>query len=173
MKPLIEPLNGVSPQIAEGCFVAPTAQLIGDVQIGEGSSIWYNAVLRGDVFPIRIGKDTNVQDGSILHGTHKECGVVLGDRVTIGHAVVLHGCHIDDGSLIGMGSIVMDHAKIGKNSIVGAGSLVTEKSEFEDEMLILGRPARAKRKLTEEELKELKESADNYSKYMSWYEKEK
>ena len=172
MKPLVMKLNGKEPKVADSAFLAPTAQIIGDVEIGERSSIWFNAVLRGDVFPIRIGKETNVQDGCVLHGTHKKCGVTLGDRVTIGHSVILHGCTIGDETLIGMGSVVMDEAKIPRHCVVGAGSLVTEGSEFEEGDLILGRPAKAVRKLNEKELAFLSQSADNYKEYMSWYPEE-
>jgi carbonic anhydrase/acetyltransferase-like protein (isoleucine patch superfamily) len=150
-------------------WVAPTATIIGSVEIGEKSSIWFNTVIRGDVFPMKIGRETNIQDSCVLHGTYKKCGVILGDRVTIGHQVVLHGCEVKDGSLIGMGAIIMDRAVIGKHCLVGAGSLVTEDAVFEEGSLILGRPAKVKRKLTAEELKHLEASADHYLLYTSWY----
>lgn len=158
-----------TPVIAQGCFVAPTACLIGDVQIGEQSSVWFNTVLRGDVEPIIIGRQSNIQDGSIIHGTFARCGTVIHDRVTIGHLVMLHGCEVGSGSLVGMGSIVMDLAKIGDHSLVGAGSLVTEKCEFPPESLILGRPAKFIRKLRKDEIENLEKSADNYLHYMTWY----
>jgi len=122
------------------------------------------------VMPIRIGKEANIQDGSVLHGTYQKFGCNIEDRVTIGHLVMLHGCTIGRESLIGMGSIVMDGAEIGAQSIVGAGSLVTEGSKFPPRSLILGRPAKVKRELTEEEIKALKYSADNYLLYKTWYE---
>jgi gamma-carbonic anhydrase len=166
---MLIPVNGIYPKIHTKTWIAPTATIIGDVEIGEGSSVWFNTVIRGDVFPMRIGRETNIQDNCTLHGTHKSTGVILGNRVTIGHQVVLHGCHVGDGSLIGMGSIVMDHVKIGKHCLVGAGSLVTENSQFEEGVLIMGRPAKVKRKLTPEEIKLLEQSADNYIMYSSWY----
>jgi len=166
---MIVPLNGATPKIGKDSFVAENATLVGDVTIGKGCTVWYNAVLRGDVFPIRIGDETNIQDGTIIHGTYKKCGTTLGNRVSIGHAVVLHGCTIDDGTLIGMGSIVMDHAHVPKHCLVGAGSLVTENSKFEEGSLILGRPAKMVRKLTEEEVLNLERSADNYLLYKTWY----
>lgn len=162
-------VRGFTPKIHPSCLVFPNATLIGDVEVGEKSSIWSNVTIRGDVFAVRIGKETNIQDGTVIHGTFQKCGTVLGDRVTIGHSVVLHGCQIGRGSLIGMGSIVMDQAQIGENSLVGAGSLITEGSVFPPRSLILGRPARFKRELTAEEVALLEESADNYLLYSTWY----
>ncbi len=157
------------PQIGENVFIAPNATIIGDVVIEEGSSIWFNVVIRGDVSPIRIGKECNIQDGTIIHGTQGRCGVHLANRVSIGHGAILHGCDIDEGSLIGMGSILLDLVKIGKNCLVGAGSLVTEKSVFEDGQLILGSPAKVKRQLSHEQIKEIQSTADKYMEYKTWY----
>lgn len=161
--------RGKSPQIAKDVFIAEGAQIISDVTIGEGSSIWYNTTLRGDVMPIVIGKETNIQDGSVLHGTFGKFGCIIGDRVTVGHSVVLHGCKIGTRCLIGMGSIIMDGAEIGDHCVVGAGSLVTEHKKFEPYSLIVGRPAVFKRKLNEDEIKFLEQSADNYLLYKTWY----
>ena len=155
--------------MGEDVFVAPSADIIGDVRIGDRCSIWYQAVIRGDVMPITIGDETNIQDGSVLHGTYNKAELKIGKRVTVGHKVVLHGCEIGDKCLIGMGAIIMDNAKIPAKCIVGAGALVTENSEFEEGQLILGSPARAKRPLTEKELAFLDISADNYLKYKQWY----
>lgn len=166
---MIIPVNGIYPKIHPSVWVAPNATIIGDVEIGEGSSIWFNTVIRGDVFPIKIGKETNIQDSCVVHATYKKCGVTLGDRVTVGHQVVLHGCHVEDGCLIGMGSILMDNSHVGKNSLVAAGSLVTEGASFDEHSMILGRPAKLKRQLTEEERQKLGYSADNYLLYTSWY----
>jgi len=162
-------VRGLTPKIHESAFIFPNATIIGDVEIGEKSSIWSNVTIRGDVFAVKIGKETNVQDGTVIHGTYKECGTVLHDRVTIGHLVMLHGCEIGRGTLVGMGSIVMDKVKIGENCLVGAGSLVTEGSVFPPRSLILGRPAKVKRELTAEEVALLEQSADNYLLYSSWY----
>lgn len=167
---MILAVRGHTPQIGEGCFVAPSAQIIGQVQIGKESSIWFNAVLRGDVMPITIGEQTNIQDGTIIHGTFKQAAAEIGSQVTVGHNVILHGCRVSDLCLIGMGSVLMDHSVIGERSIVGAGSLVTEGSKFEPGMLILGRPAKVIRPLRDEELAFLSQSAKNYMHYMEWYQ---
>lgn len=161
--------RGFTPQIEQDVFLAEGAQIIGDVKIGKGSSVWFNTTLRGDVMPIVIGTETNIQDGSVLHGTFGKYGCEVGDRVTIGHSVVLHGCKIGTRCLIGMGSIVMDGAEVGEYSVVGAGSLVTEGKKFPPRSLIVGRPAVFKRPLTDEELKFLEQSADNYLLYKTWY----
>ncbi len=160
---------GKSPQINPKTFIAKSADILGDVVIEEGASVWFQAVLRGDVMPIHIGKNSNVQDGSVIHGSYKKAQTTVKDHVTIGHKVILHGCTIESYSLIGMGSIVMDHAIIPKNCIVGAGSLVTENARFEEGSLIIGRPAKQVRKLTEDEIKGLEKSALHYVKVSSWY----
>ncbi len=161
--------RGKSPVIANDVFIASGAKIISDVTIGENSSIWYNTTLRGDVMPITIGQETNIQDGSTLHGTFGKHACVVGDRVTIGHNVVLHGCKIGNSTLIGMGSVVMDGAVVPDHCVVGAGSLVTEGKVFEPYSLIVGRPAVFKRRLNDEEIKFLEQSADNYILYKSWY----
>lgn len=158
-----------TPKVAKDVYVAPTADLIGDITIGSQSSIWFKAVLRGDVAPITIGQRSNVQDGSVVHGSYNKSVTVLEDDVTVGHGVILHGCHIQSNCLIGMGSIVMDNAIISKNSIVGAGSLVTENSTFPEGSLILGRPAKFVRKLTENEIESLQVSAKHYLRISEWY----
>lgn len=165
-------VRGFTPEVASDVFVADNARIIGDVKIDQGSSVWYNVTIRGDVMPIRIGKEANVQDGSVLHGTYGKFGCTIHDRVTIGHQVTLHGCTIGRETLVGMGSIVMDGAVVGEQCIVGAGSLVTEGANFPPRSLIIGRPAKVKRELTAEELKALSLSADNYLLYKTWYEKE-
>ncbi len=169
MKPLIVETRGKKPKIDPTVTVFPNACIIGDVEIGPRSSVWSLVTIRGDVFPMKIGAEVNIQDNSVLHGTYGKCGVVLEDRVTIGHGVILHGCQIGQSTLVGMGSVVMDNAKIGKYCLVGAGSLVTEGQEFPDRSLIVGRPAKVKRPLTDEEIKLLEQSADNYLLYSSWY----
>ena len=161
--------RGFTPKIEKDVFIADGAQVIGDVHLAEGSSIWFNCTLRGDVMPIKIGRETNIQDGSTLHGTYGKFACEVGDRVTIGHNVVLHGCKIGTRCLVGMGSIVMDGAEIGEFSMVGAGSLVTEGKKFPPRSLIMGRPAVLKRPLNEQELKFLEQSADNYLLYKTWY----
>lgn len=167
---MIVPLSQGQPKIGEGTYIAPNATLVGDVEIGKNCSVWFNAVIRGDVMPIKIGDETNIQDGSILHGTYKKCGTTIGKRVTVGHGVILHGCEIGDRVLIGMGAIIMDKAKISSDSIIAAGALVTEEKEFPQGVLIVGRPATVKRELTDEERAFLNKSADNYLFYKKWYE---
>lgn len=162
-------VRGFAPVIAQDVFLAPQSVLVGNIQIEEKSSVWFNVTIRGDVNEVKIGREVNIQDGSVIHGTYQEYGTYIEDRVTIGHLVMLHGCRIGRGSLIGMGSIVMDGAEIGENSLVGAGSLVTEGAKFPPRSLILGRPAKLKRQLTQEEVENLEQSADNYLLYSSWY----
>ncbi len=151
------------PRIAGDAYVAENATVIGDVEIGERSSIWWGTVIRGDVSSIRIGRRTNIQDNSIVHVTGGETVTIVGDDVTVGHRVILHGCTIEDGALIGMGSIVMDRAVIGKGALVGAGALVVEGTVIPPDMLVLGAPARVKRPLTDEERARLRHSSAHYA----------
>lgn len=166
---MLRPVRGTKPTLGTDCFVAPGAEVVGDVRMGRDCSIWFNVTLRGDVMPIVIGDESNIQDNSVVHGTFGKHGAVLGQRVTVGHSCVLHGCSIGDEVLIGMGSIIMDRAQIPSGSIVGAGSLVTEGATFPPGHLILGRPARAVRALNENEIAFLKKSANNYLEYKRWY----
>lgn len=163
-------LRGVTPEIGEKVFVADNARIIGDVKIAESSSIWYNVTIRGDVMPIRIGKEVNVQDGTVIHGTYQKFGTTLHDRVTIGHLVMLHGCDVGPGTLVGMGSILMDGVKVGEHCLIGAGSLLTEGTVIPPRSLVVGRPAKVKRELTEAEIELLEKSADNYLLYKTWFE---
>ncbi|WP_413612186.1 gamma carbonic anhydrase family protein [Bdellovibrio sp. HCB-110] len=162
--------RGISPVVAEDVFLADNARIISDVEIGRGSSIWYNVVIRGDVMPIRIGKEVNVQDGAVIHGTYGKWGTTLHDRVTIGHLVMLHGCEVGRGTLVGMGSIIMDGVKVGEHCLIGAGTLLTEGTEIPPRSLVVGRPGKVKRALTDEEVDLLEKSADNYLLYKTWYE---
>jgi carbonic anhydrase/acetyltransferase-like protein (isoleucine patch superfamily) len=166
---MIRVFQGIKPTIPKSVFVEETAVVIGDVVIGEDSSVWFHAVVRGDVHYIRIGNRTNVQDLSMLHVTHDTHPLVIGDDVTIGHHVVLHGCTIHDRVLIGMGAIVMDGAVIGEDSVVGAGALVTEGTIVPPKSMILGFPAKVKRAATDQELAWIRESSDNYVKYARQY----
>lgn len=163
-------VNNKTPQIAKDAFIAESADLIGDVHIGSQSSVWYRAVLRGDVATITIGDRSNIQDGSIIHGSYGKSETIVGDDVTVGHGVILHGCTIENHVLVGMGSVIMDKAIIPKNCIVGAGSLVTEGARYEEGSLIIGRPAKIVRKLTEKEVEALQDSANHYLRISSWYE---
>lgn len=166
---MIRSFQGVAPKIAESAFVEDTAVIIGDVVIGEESSIWFNAVVRGDVHYIRIGDRTNIQDLSVIHVTHDTHPTVIGNDVTVGHHVVLYGCTIKDRVLVGMGAIIMDGAVIGEDCVVGAGALVTERTVVPPKSLILGSPAKVKRPVTDEELAWIRASAQNYVKYSRQY----
>ncbi len=166
---IIEISGDKKPTIEQNVFIASSADIIGDVSIGENSSVWYQVVLRGDVMPIKIGKKTNIQDQVCIHGTYKKAAAVIGDNVTVGHRAVLHGCTIENNCLIGMGAIVMDNAHIPHDCIVGAGAVVLGGAKFEPYSLIIGSPAKVKRKLTKDEISFLVQSADNYVFYQSWY----
>ena len=154
-------LDGIAPRVAESAWVAESAEVMGNVALGEDASIWFGAVLRGDNDPITIGAGTNVQDGSVLHADIGQ-PLTLGERVTVGHKVMLHGCTIGDESLIGIGAVVLNGAKIGRHCLVGAGALVTEGKEFPDGSMILGSSARVVRQLTPEQIEGLRRSAQGY-----------
>ena len=166
---MIRTFQGITPTIPASCFIEDTGVVVGDVVMGEECSVWFHAVIRGDVHYIRIGTRTNVQDLCVLHVTHDTHPLIIGNDVTIGHSVVLHGCTIKDRVLIGMGAIVMDGAVIGEDSVVGAGALVTEGTIVPPKSLILGSPAKIKRPVTDTELAWIKESAENYVKYARQY----
>jgi gamma-carbonic anhydrase len=166
---MIRTFQGIKPTIPTSCFIEETGVVIGDVVLGEHCSVWFHAVIRGDVHYIRIGDRTNVQDLCVLHVTHDTHPLIIGNEVTIGHAVILHGCTIKDRVLIGMGAIVMDGAVIGEDSVVGAGTLVVEDMIVPPKSVILGSPGRVRRAVSEAELAWIKESAENYVKYAGQY----
>ena len=166
---MIRTFQGIKPTIPTSCFIEETGIVIGDVVMGEHCSVWFHAVIRGDVHYIRIGDRTNVQDLCMLHVTHETHPLDIGNEVTIGHGVILHGCTIKDRVLIGMGAIVMDGAVIGEDSVVGAGALVVEGMIVLPKSLILGSPGRVRRAVSEAELVWIKESAENYVKYAGQY----
>ncbi len=166
---MIRTYQGVKPTVPTSAFIEDTAVIVGDVVLGEESSVWFNSVVRGDVHYIRIGSRTNVQDLCMLHVTHDIHPLIIGNDVTIGHHVVLHGCTIKDRVLIGMGAIIMDGAVIGEDCVVGAGALVTEGTAVPPKSLILGSPAKVKRPVTQEELEWIRESAENYVRYAKTY----
>jgi carbonic anhydrase/acetyltransferase-like protein (isoleucine patch superfamily) len=149
------------PQLAAGAWVADSAQVIGNVQLGENASVWFGTVLRGDNDLLKVGRNSNIQDGSVVH-SDPGFPLTLGDNVTVGHHVMLHGCTIGDGSLIGIQSVVLNGAKIGRNCLVGAGSLVTEGKEFPDGSLIMGSPAKVVRALTPQQIEGLQHGAGHY-----------
>ncbi|WP_434120616.1 gamma carbonic anhydrase [Salinicoccus roseus] len=160
--------KGKTPQIHESAFIAPNATVIGDVEIGEQSSVWFGTVLRGDIAPIRIGSHTNIQDLSILHET-PDMPLVIEDNVTVGHKVTLHSCTIRRNALIGMDSTVLDGAVIGENAFIGAGSLVTPGTEIPANAMAFGRPARVVRDLTDEDLEEMKRINETYVNHIPHY----
>ncbi|HSA61183.1 MAG TPA: gamma carbonic anhydrase family protein [Nitrospiraceae bacterium] len=166
---MIRTFQGIKPTVPQSCFVENTAVVIGDVVMGEYCSVWFNTVIRGDVHYIRIGDRTNVQDLCMLHVTHDTHPLIIGNEVTIGHSVVLHGCTIQDRVLVGMGAIVMDGAVIGEDSVVGAGTLVVEGTIVPPKSLILGSPGRVQRAVSDTELAWIKESAENYVQYARQY----
>jgi carbonic anhydrase/acetyltransferase-like protein (isoleucine patch superfamily) len=163
-------LDGVAPTMAESAWVADSAQVMGNVHLHEDSSVWFGAVLRGDTETITVGKGSNVQDGTVMHADYG-FPLVVGERVTIGHQVMLHGCTIGDESLIGIGATVLNGAKIGKNCLVGAGALVTEGKEFPDGSMIIGSPAKVVRQLTPEQIEGLRRSAAHYVENAERYRK--
>ncbi len=154
-------LGELAPQIDASAWVADSAQVMGDVQLAAGVSVWFNAVLRGDNTALTIGRGSNIQDGAVLHS---DAGfpLTLGEHVTVGHQVMLHGCTVGEGSLIGIQSVILNGARIGRNCLVGAGSLVTEGKEFEDGSLIMGRPAKVVRQLTSEQIESQRRIAAQY-----------
>ncbi|WP_066708881.1 gamma carbonic anhydrase family protein [Curvibacter delicatus] len=163
-------LDGQAPKLAEGTWVADSAQVIGKVTLEENVSVWFGTVIRGDSEKIHIGRGSNIQDASVLHA---DAGVplTLGENVSVGHQVMLHGCTVGDGSLIGIGAVVLNHAKIGKNCLVGAGALVTEGKEFPDGSMILGSPAKAVKQLSPEQIAGLQHIAAHYVENARQYRK--
>ena len=166
---MLKPYKGKMPKLGEGVFVEESAQVIGDVEIGAFSSVWFNAVVRGDVHHIRIGDRTNVQDNCTLHVTKDTYPLIIGSDITIGHNVILHGCTVKDRCLIGMGAIILDNAEIGEDCIVGAGALVTEGMKVPPGSLVLGIPAKVVRAVKPEEKARILRSAQNYIEYSRNY----
>jgi carbonic anhydrase/acetyltransferase-like protein (isoleucine patch superfamily) len=166
---ILRPFGGKTPIAHPSAFIAEGAVVLGDVEVGEGSSIWFGCVVRGDVNFIRIGARTNVQDLSVLHVTSKTHPTIVGDEVTVGHRVVLHGCTIKDRCLVGIGAVVMDGAVVGPEAVIGAGSLVPPGMVVPPRTLVMGSPAKVKRDLTVEEVEALRRSADNYVEYAARY----
>lgn len=168
---MIKSFQNAAPKIHETAFIAEDAVIIGDVEIGEQASVWYGSILRGDVNYIRIGARTNIQDASVIHVSSKTHPTVLEDEITVGHRVTLHGCHIEKGCLIGIGSILLDGVRVGRNSLIAAGSLLTPNTEIPPESLVMGAPARVKRRLSGEEIENLKKFWQNYVSLSQIYQK--
>lgn len=159
---MLLPYKDKTPIIHPSAFIVESAQIIGDVEIGEQSSVWFNAVVRGDVNYIRIGKRTNIQDGCVLHVSRRIYPLTVADEVTVGHNVTLHACTVQSRCLIGMGAVVMDGVEVGENSIIGAGAVVTPKTIIPPRSMVIGFPAKVKRALTEDEIRQIRESAAHY-----------
>jgi len=168
--PIILELNGKRPEIPEDCFIADNATIVGEVQIGKQCSVWFNAVIRGDVHYIKIGNKVNIQDGAVLHATYQKSPTTIGNNVSIGHNAIVHGCTIRDNVLVGMGSIVMDDCVIESNSIIAAGAVVTKGTVVEAGSIYAGTPAKKIKSISEELISgEIDRIANNYVKYSSWY----
>ena len=165
----LHPYRGVKPSVDSEAWVAASADLIGDVHVGPGSSIWFGAVLRGDVMPIRVGARTSIQDNSVIHSTGGWHDSVVGDDCTVGHGVILHGCTVRDRVLVGMGSIVLDEAMLGSDTILGAGSLVTARTQIPPGVLAMGRPAKVIRALRDDERARILEAASHYAELLGDY----
>lgn len=167
---LIIPVRGFTPQIGNDCFLAPNATIVGDTVIGDGCSIWFNAVLRGDVNSIRIGNHVNIQDGSVLHTLYQKSTIEIGDYVSVGHNVTIHGAHIRDYALIGMGSTLLDDAEVGEGAIVAAGALVLKGTKIGPYEIWGGVPAKFIKKADPQQTAEInRKIAHNYAMYASWY----
>ena len=168
--PTILPVKGISPKLGDNCFVAPNATIVGDVIMGNDCSVWFNAVVRGDVNSIRIGNKVNIQDGAVLHCTYQKTKVNLGNNVSIGHNAIVHGCTVQDNVLIGMGAIVMDNCEIGSNTIIAAGAVVTEGTIVPSGCIYAGVPAKKIKDISQELIQgEIDRIANNYLMYSSWF----
>jgi len=170
---LVKEVRGYNPKIGENCFLAENATIIGDVEVGNDCSIWFNTVLRGDVNTIKIGNGVNVQDGTVLHTLYQKSTITIGDNVSIGHNVTIHGAEVRDYALVGMGSTILDHAIVGEGAIVAAGSLVLSNTEIEPGTIWGGVPAKFIKRVDPDQSKEINQKiAHNYLMYSSWYKEE-
>ncbi|MFZ9661615.1 MAG: gamma carbonic anhydrase family protein [Chitinophagaceae bacterium] len=167
---LIHPVRGFMPKFGKDCFIAPNATIVGDVEMGDSCSIWFNAVIRGDVNSIKLGNKVNVQDGAVLHATYEKTKTIVGNNVSIGHQAIVHGCRIEDNVLIGMAAVVMDNAVIGSNSIIAAGAVVLEGTVVEPGSIYAGVPAKKVKEISSEKVEgEINRIANNYVMYSSWF----
>ena len=168
--PVILPVKGILPTFGNDCFIAPNATIAGDVVTGDNCSIWFNAVVRGDVNIIRMGNKVNVQDGAVIHCTYLTASTIIGNNVSIGHNAIVHGCVIQDNVLIGMGAIVMDNVEVGSNSIIAAGAVVLQNTKIEPGSIYAGVPAKKVKDISAEMISgEINRIADNYVMYSGWY----
>jgi carbonic anhydrase/acetyltransferase-like protein (isoleucine patch superfamily) len=165
---LIQSVKGVLPVIPESCFLAENATVLGDVRMGADCSVWYNAVIRGDVNSIEIGNEVNIQDGVVIHCTYQKAATKIGNRVSVGHKAILHGCTIEDNVLIGMGAIVMDNVVVESGSIIGAGAIVVSGTRVEKNTIYAGIPAKKMKDVSKENKEMIERTADNYMMYQTW-----
>jgi carbonic anhydrase/acetyltransferase-like protein (isoleucine patch superfamily) len=167
---LIKPVNGIAPQFGKDIYLAENATIVGDVIMGDNCSVWFNAVIRGDVNSIRMGNKVNVQDGAVIHCTYQKTKTIIGNSVSIGHNAIVHGCTIHDNVLIGMGAIVMDNCEIGSNTIIAAGAVVLENTKVESGVIYAGMPARKVKDINQELISgEIERIANNYQMYSGWF----
>src|SRR5665811_576233 len=167
---LIIEVKGIKPEFGNNCFIAPNATIAGDVIMGDDCSVWFNAVIRGDVNSIRMGNKVNVQDGAVIHCTYEKTKTIIGNNVSIGHNALVHGCTIHDDVLIGMGAIVMDNCEIGSNTIIAAGAVVLENTKVESGVIYAGVPAKKVKDINQELIKgEINRIAENYIMYSGWF----
>lgn len=167
---LIKELNGIAPKFGEDCYLAENCTIVGDVVMGDQCSVWFNAVVRGDVNSIRMGNKVNIQDGAVIHCTYQKTKTVIGNNVSIGHNAIVHGCTVHDNVLIGMGSIVMDNVEIGSNTIIAAGAVVLENTKVEAGSVYAGVPAKKVKDINQELISgEIDRIANNYVKYSGWF----
>jgi len=170
----ILPVNGISPQMGTDCFIAPNATIVGNVKMGKECSVWFNAVIRGDVNSIEMGNKVNVQDGAVIHCTYQKTKTIIGNNVSIGHNAIVHGCTLHDNVLVGMGAIIMDNVKVGSNSIIAAGAVVLENTVVEKGCIYAGVPAKKVKMVSEALISgEINRIADNYVMYSGWFKDEK
>lgn len=166
---VILPVNGISPSLDPSCWLAPNATVVGDVHMGPGCTVWFNGVVRGDVHQIRIGSDTNIQDGAVLHCTYQKADLRIGSRVSIAHNATVHGCRIDDEVLIGIGAVILDNAHVQKHCFIAAGAIVTPGTVCHEGGLYAGAPARRLKDVTPEQVEIIRATAERYKMYASWY----
>jgi carbonic anhydrase/acetyltransferase-like protein (isoleucine patch superfamily) len=166
---LIKPVRGIHPKIGNNCFLADNATIVGEVVMGDNCSMWFNAVVRGDVNSITIGNNTNIQDGAVVHCTYQKAATVIGNQVSIAHNAVVHGCTIEDNVLIGMGAIIMDHAVVKTGAIVAAGAIVLQHTVIEAGSIYAGNPAKLIKKVSPEQTEMIIRTAGNYIYYMEWF----
>lgn len=166
---LILPVKDKEPKFGKNCFLAANATVAGDVEMGDDCSVWFTAVVRGDVNSIKIGNRTNIQDGAVIHCTYEKAATTIGNNVSIGHRAIVHGCTVEDDVLIGMGAIVMDHAVVKKGCIIAAGAVILENTICEEGYIYAGIPAKKVKKISDEQIENMKKTAGNYIKYSGWF----